>query len=203
MTSYPREEVFSPQASINEPYHLIFYHWEKIESHAHEDAKALLSFVKESCPDTFEKFQELQMGTCTNIPFEDLWLLYRPGTTILKRDDSGWRAHKVEKVEFQSNLSADAMLIYAHYLDFDSSGRWLVPHLEVLTVPSYSGERAIGNLEVVPEWYFQKYPNKNLLKSLVERGKTYESYRSKVSYQDYNGDAWSRTPRKVSRSPKT
>lgn len=201
LASYQHEELFYPQTSINEPYHLIFYHWEKLEKHSHEDVKDLLGFVKENCQSTYEKCQELQLRTCTEISFEDLWLLYYRGTTILSKDDNGWRAYKVERVEHQSYSNSGSMLIYAHYLDFDSSGQWLVPHLEVLTVHWYPGDRVIGNLEVIPEWYFQKQRNNNLLGNLVQRGKAYESYRGKVYYRDYNGDIWPRTPRKVSNSP--
>lgn len=200
-TSYQHGELFPPRTRIHEPYHLIFYHWEKFEAHAQEDVKKLLNVVKESCPDTFDKFQELQSDTCTKISFADLWLLYRPETTILTKDDCGWRAYKVERFELQTHMDSDSMTIYVHFLDFDSSGQWLVPHREVITIYSYSGDRAIGNLEAIPAWYFRKHHNDNLLQKLVQRGKEYDKYRGSVSYREYNGDAWPRTPRKVSNSP--
>ncbi|RYP15386.1 hypothetical protein DL765_005722 [Monosporascus sp. GIB2] len=195
---YQHEEIFSPTSTIYEPYEFIFHNWSKIESLIEQDEKKersdqpitlLLNYFKERYTITLEKLEQIKSGDCcTKIAFEDLWLIYPPGGTVFRKDDGGWRAYKVERVEAWTKGRPDDMVIYAYYLDFDRLGKWLIPHLEVLTVPYYSSIRAIGNLEIVPEWYFRDCPD--LLQKLIKRGEEYFEYKDKVSYMEYKGDAW-------------
>ncbi|RYP93286.1 hypothetical protein DL770_000575 [Monosporascus sp. CRB-9-2] len=194
-----KEELFSPGASINEPYELIFHNWRKIEQAGLESAerytsdhvKLLLDFIRKEHTFIWEKLDEIEEGNCKMVAFEHLWLIYRPGTTVFSKDEGGWRAYKVEAVEVGTRSRSDAALIHGYYLDFDRTGKWLIPQLEVLSVPSYSSERSIGNLEVVPDWYFQN--RTGLHEKLIERGRKYWGFGGEVHYQQYNGDAWQKT----------
>lgn len=202
---YQHEEIFAT-STMHEPYEFIIHNWSRIESHIEKDGKKgssgqsikpLLDFFRRTYAVTLEKLGQINSGDCTKIAFEDLWLIYPPGETVFKNDNGGWRAYKVERVEACPRGSLTDMAIYAYYLDFDESGQWLIPHLEVLSVSYYSSSRTIGNLEIVPEWYFRKCGE--LLARLINRGRDYFKFGEKVSYMEYEGDAWPITSSTVSK----
>ncbi|KAI1503349.1 P-loop containing nucleoside triphosphate hydrolase protein [Biscogniauxia marginata] len=194
---YRKDAPFSPTTSIDEPYKLIFYNREKLSQAVHKSneertaahIKTLLEFLKDEHPHIWEKLDEIKTKDCNEIAFDDLWVIYPPGTTVLRKDDGGWRAYKVQRVEV--SVHSDTMLIYCYFLDFDKTGRRLVPQLEVLQVPSYSSTRTIGSLEVVPEWFFDHH--NGFREKLLKRGDMYWNYNGDVFYYEYHGDAWPRT----------
>lgn len=162
------------------------------DNHIKEHLQALTKFAKETSPLTWEKQDEIDQRRCYKITFSDLWLLYPPGATVFDRGDGAWRAYKVDRVETYTESHPGKMLIYCWFLDFDKTGQWLVPHVKVFHVNSYSSERLIENLEVLPSWYCPSIENK-----LIERGQSYWSYGRKVSYKQYDGYAWPRTSQEV------
>ena len=198
------EELFSSKASITVPYELILYNRKRIVEAAHEHAsghtqdhvKLLLDDFQKEHKITSEKLDEIDTGDCKRISFQDVWLLYPPGTTVFQRDEGEWRAYKVERVEYQNQHDSNTLLVRGYYLDFDKTGNYLVPQLENLTVRSYSLEKSVASLEVLPGWYFQRYHD--LYERLLERGKAYSSYSAKVCYRQYQGDAWPKTTHTVS-----
>lgn len=202
---YQHEEIFAT-STMHETYEFIIHNWSRIESHIEKDGKKgrsgqsikpLLDFFRRTYAVTLEKLGQINSGDCTKIAFEDLWLIYPPGETVFKNDNGGWRAYKVERVEACPRGSLTDMAIYAYYLDFDESGQWLIPHLEVLSVSYYSSSRTIGNLEIVPEWYFRKCGE--LLARLINRGRDYFKFGEKVSYMEYEGDTCPITSSTVSK----
>ncbi|RYP84834.1 hypothetical protein DL769_001097 [Monosporascus sp. CRB-8-3] len=184
--SISRKDLFSTAVSINEPYELIFHNWKKIsdvgrdaaEEETREHVKLLLNFIKNERPHTREKLKEVESRGCQTVAFDDLWLIYPPGATVFSKVEGVWRAYKVERVEVSHGSDSESMVVYGYYLDFDTKGDWLVPRLEVLLVSSFSSERGIGDLEVVPDWYFQT--RKDFPEELIRRGKRYWGYAVKV-----------------------
>lgn len=182
--------------SVNEPYELLFYNRKKLlqaenddtDGHIKEHVQALFNFVQKRSPLAWEKLNEIEERTCYEIAFKDLWLLYPPGRTVFSREDSAWRAYKVVRVEIHSESNSDKILIHCRFLDFDKTGKWLVPQVKVFHVPSYSSERLIKNLNVIPDWCYIELGEK-----LIERGKIYWSYGREVFHRRYDGDAWPRT----------
>ncbi|KAI1135114.1 P-loop containing nucleoside triphosphate hydrolase protein [Hypoxylon sp. FL0543] len=120
--------------------------------------------------------------------------LYHPGDTVFKKDLDAWRAYKVKRSEFRPISHPDSILVHCYYLDFDKTGRWLVPQLAVLFVPSLSSKRSIEDLEVIPGRYFDDHHS--LRRKLLERGRQYAAYAGRVFYGEYTGDSWPTTPRK-------
>ncbi|KAI0479763.1 P-loop containing nucleoside triphosphate hydrolase protein [Xylaria cf. heliscus] len=196
------DDSFSPTLTIVEPYELLFHNRKRISQVAEEGAnrehtirhvKLLLDFIRHERPSTWEKLNELDSGNCRKIAFEDIWLIYPPGITVFAKDPGGWRAYKVERVESSSNSSGDVMLIHCLYLDLNTTGKWLTPRREVLTVRGYSSELPIGDLEVVPHWHFQR--ENSLSEKLTERGKKFWEYSRNVNHKEYYGQAWPRSSR--------
>lgn len=194
---YRYEEIFSPTSTLHDPCEFIIHNWRKIESHVERNNKGhpttqavqqFLEFFKQRYAVTLEKLDQINNRSCTKIAFEDLWLIYPPGATVFRKDDGGWRAYKVERVEAIPNGRLHDLSIYTYYLDFDQSGQWFIPHLEVLTTPYYPSSRAIRDLEVIPEWHFRGHDE--FFKKLEKRGRVYETYKDKVSYMEYSGEAW-------------
>lgn len=155
-----------------------------------------LAHVKQSAPQTWEIANAIQSGECKKVAFKDLWLLYPPGTTILRRDSGAWRAYKVGRLEPSTHMSKDTWDVHCIYLDFDKTGKWLVPHSEVLVVPSYTLERSISTLELIPGPYLNNA--REISDQLVNHTKHYWEYGGSVHYQEYHGNEWPKMPHHVS-----
>ncbi|KAI0445314.1 hypothetical protein F4803DRAFT_166543 [Xylaria telfairii] len=201
--------AFSPVSNITEPYELLFHNRKRISQTAKEDAgehtvlhvEQLLEFVKKERPSTWEKLEELEAGICRKIAFEDIWLIYPSGATVFAKDQGGWRAYKVERIESGSSWRPEEVQIHCLYLDLDMTGKCLTPKREVLTVRGYSSELPIGDLEVVPDWHFKNQEDfqedllEEFLKNLMERGKKFWEYTRNVNHKEYHGQAWPRSSR--------
>ncbi|OTA88686.1 hypothetical protein M434DRAFT_14903 [Hypoxylon sp. CO27-5] len=182
--------------SVNEPYELLFYNRRRLleaepndtDGHIKKHVQALFNFIQKKSPLAWEKLNEIEGETCYEIAFKDLWLLYPPGRTVFSSEDGAWRAYKIDRVEIYSESKSDEILIHCCFLDFDKTGKWLVPQVKVFHVPSYSSERLIKNLNVIPDWCYA-----GLGEKLIERGKIYRNYGHEVFYRRYDGDAWPRT----------
>ncbi|KAI1089256.1 P-loop containing nucleoside triphosphate hydrolase protein [Rostrohypoxylon terebratum] len=186
-----------PRFIVNEPYELIFHIRKKILQSQHQDTddhskdhvQALFDFIQKKSPVAWEKLDEINDGRCYDIAFKELWLLYPPGETVFNRDEGEWRSYKVDRIEINSELNPESLVIHCWFLDFDKTGKWLVPQMKAFCVPSYSSERPIKTLDVIPHWCCDKLSQK-----LIERGNDYWKYGHVVSYKQYDGDAWPRAP---------
>ncbi|GAB1317901.1 ATPase AAA-type core domain-containing protein [Madurella fahalii] len=188
-----------PTASINEPFEALFYNRRRIlevaadeNEHAGKHARVLLDFMEQECTATWEKALQVENESCQTIAFEDSWLLYHPHNTVFRKDEGGWRAYKISRTEVGPRPSLDPIRIYAYYLDFDKSGKMLVPHLEMFTASPYPSEQPIENLEVIPAWHIRRHADW-LPRKLVDRGNKYWGHRGKPFYREYRGDAWPTT----------
>lgn len=188
--------MFVSATQIRAPYEPLFYSRKMIlqatktgveETQKH--AQRLLTFMEQELAATWAKSVEIDEGGCEKIAFEHLWLLYSPGETVFRKAGGEWRAYKVARVETGAHPGLDPIQIFAYYLGFDTTGRSLVPHLELLRVDSYLSERPVGSLEVVPEWYIEKHME-SLSGDLRARGRTYWEYRRKPFYKEHRGNAW-------------
>ncbi|KAM7199520.1 hypothetical protein V8F20_005704 [Naviculisporaceae sp. PSN 640] len=188
--------LLSTITHIHVPYEALFYCRKKIleatktgDSHTPKHAQFLLDFMEKEYPETWIKSRELDERVCQKIAFEHAWLLYSPGETVFRNSPGGRRAYRVARVEPGTRSGLDPIRIFGYYLALDQTGRSLVPHLEVLRVGRYHYERPVGGLEVVPEWYVEKYMNQ-IFTDLMARGKSYWGYRGKLLYKEHRGDGW-------------
>lgn len=193
--------------TLYEPYEFIIHNRKRIlrmdsgqpgKTSLHH-AQLLLDFVRNENSYAWEKSDEIQSRKCYKIAFKYLWLIYPPGATVFRNDNGVWRAYKVERLEGNSYSNIDTKTIHCYYLDFDKTGRFLVPYSEEFVVSSYSSETLIGTLELIPEWSFHHHDT--LLHHTLLQGRKYWAYNGSVQYRDYHGDEWLKLPRDVSSTP--
>ncbi|KAK4118622.1 hypothetical protein N657DRAFT_637902 [Parathielavia appendiculata] len=137
------------------------------------------------------KDHDISFSEDGKIAFDRLHLLFPAGSTLYSRDEGGWRAYKVDRVERASGEAHAAELhVHAFYVNFNETGKRLVPHYQLLVLPWYSSTRRIRSLAVWPDWYIHKtYPS--LPKKLIERGTDFQQlYGGSPICREYKGDAW-------------
>ncbi|KAF0638234.1 hypothetical protein FPSE5266_20257 [Fusarium pseudograminearum] len=153
--------------------------------------RMLLDFLKEDVPSTWEKLDQLDAKECFEISFQDVWLLYQPRTTVFVERSGIWEAFKVERVTAEQFPAIGTLMIHAYHLDFDDKGKGLIPAKTILTQPPFAGDRLISNLKVIPDAYLQGHSE--IVKKLIERGKSFWSFGREPAYRQYEGDAWPKT----------
>ena len=190
---------------IYEPYEIVFHHLHEILQPKSQETEAcirhvnlFLDFVHQEHPLRWQKANEVQSRECKKITFNDSWLLYRPGTTVLRRDNSVWRAYKVGRLEAGIHSNMDTWDVHCYYLDFDRTGKWLVPHPEVFIVHSYPSERSVSTFDIIPEWYFNAF--NDFFPQVLGHASQYWDYGGNVHHREYHGDAWPKMPLDVSRT---
>lgn len=202
------QDLFRSHVRLSEPFVILFYNIERIKELALEvdEPKArlldmLLAFLAEQHSWTIH--HKLDAHTCRTIAFEDLWLLYRPGTTVYRRplvNSSSWRAFKIGCVSYHSAFGSDRSefrLVY-YSLAFDQSGTRLVPVKHDLALGPWIGERYIADLELIAAYCMTENQMLPLRASLEKRGRKYWSFKGKAAYQLYRGEAWPRNEEQVS-----
>ncbi|KAI0854552.1 P-loop containing nucleoside triphosphate hydrolase protein [Xylaria cubensis] len=192
--------LHSPKESLHKPYVLLFQNRQRLQEAAHQPdtqkaamLRLLLDYLREDMPRTWQKLDELETGECTHISFEDVWLLYPPGTTIYCKRSGIWQAYKVEEVIAKHLPRLNSLQIRCQYLDFDETGSALKPSLENLSMLPFAGERLISDLEIIPKSH-HTHADK-IFRDLLVRGKSFWAFRGQSAYREYSGAAWPTTLR--------
>ncbi|KAK6077366.1 ATPase [Seiridium cupressi] len=166
------EKLFSPSSWITEPFEVIVHNRSEIVKHHSElkngDAKKHLGWFLE------------RLGA------------HQPGSTVFSIDDGAWRAYIIERSETVISENAAVLQIHACYLDFDWTGRRLLPHRTMVEVTSYTSERKMSALKLKPEWYIEQ-TTPLIVANLIQRGNEYFGLRGEPHYREYEGDAWPKT----------
>lgn len=203
-TKYPGTEyksLFRSRVTLREPFMMLFYNLDKIRELALE-ARGLEKSILGQLLD-FMRLQgswipqhRLETIVCHTIAFRDIWLLYRPGTTVYQRLSNEircWRAFKIGNISYRQHSEdhGDNDLEIQYYsLAFDKTGSSLVPRLHTILLKPFVGERLIADLELVPESLMSDNQVQPLRKCLVKRGRKYWSFHGKAVCQNYQGNAW-------------
>lgn len=195
--------LYAPRVSIHKPYMILFENRSNIQ-HAIEtwsetrpedvaQLKFLLGFMEEAMPSTWAKLCELEASSCHYIAFEDVWLLYPPGTTVYERNGGFWYAYKVDTVVARPGYSSsETLYIRCYYLEFNRNGSRLVPAREILRVSPFRGIRAISDLTIIPESHITSF-TQDIPTRLHARGKKYWGFNGEPAYQEYTGSVWPTT----------
>jgi len=187
--------------SIHEPYVPLFQNrqlllstMKRAEKDQAEHLQLLLDFMKEERPTTWDTLDQLEKRTCTRIAFKDLWLLYPPGMTVYYKNDGHWQACKVETVAVQHIPQLKPLSIRCYSLRLDDPPTMLIPHREMLHIMPFSGEQAIGDLEIIPDTHLNFIKHGDELRNkLIVRGQSYWEFGSGPAYREYTGAAWPKT----------
>ena len=155
--------------------------------------------------------------TCT---FEWLWLLFRPGSTVVACRDEVYYAYTVlshskeRKPDRQGRVKApeggygtlkflkwhSALVLKMWFLNYD--GNSVGRQEATVRIAPFEGEKALDTLPVIPLSYWKDIENnqtrEDLQKRLIERGKSFLTY-TKHTYCEYSGKATSWPYRTVSK----
>lgn len=196
--NYPGTEyrnLFHTKVILAEPFMILFHNLSTIQDFAFTtDVFApLLRFLMHR--EAWTVVHKLRAGSCRVLAFADLWLLYRPGTTVYQhplKDGDGWLAFKIESAQyFHDSVEDQSELRIRYYsLVFDPSGDKLIPRLHTLAIRSYIGVRFVADLRLTPGEFMAKSLVKSLRSTLQQRGRKYWSFAGHAVYQEYFGDAW-------------
>ena len=145
---------------------------------AKEHAKFILDFMTCEFSDISRTLDNFESVTPPNsVKYCDLWMLYRPGTTVYSRVNGEWEAFIVDSLDGMQvrkpspdNFHAFTRLdIRAWSMDFDGEvyGRVWSIHC----VAPFDGVRDISSLPLVPEKFL--LGGETIKESLLSRGKSF------------------------------
>ena len=145
---------------------------------AKEHAEFILNFLKSDFGDISRVLDNFESVTPPNlVKYCDLWMLYRPGTTVYSHANGEWEAFVVDDLDgmqirkpSQNNRHALTRLdLRAWSMNFDGEvyGRVWSIHC----VAPFHGVRDIGSLALVPEKFL--LDGNTIKESLLSRGKKF------------------------------
>ncbi len=147
---------------------------------AKEHAKFILNFLKTDFSDISRVLDNFESATPPNlVKYSDLWMLYRPGTTVYSRANGEWEAFVIDSLDGMQvrkpstdNFHALTRLdIRAWSMDFDGEvyGRVWSIHC----VAPFHGVKDISSLPLVPESFL--LDGNAIRESLISRGKKFRT----------------------------
>ena len=123
------------------------------------------------------KLIEIQQRRCEAVSFAEITMLYTPNTTVYTLEDQELRAFLVVELsgmEPRASESYSPLRIRAWSVDHD--GQNIARRFHDLTIPQFSGRRAIKSLRYVPAGYVLDENKRR--KELIDRGKLWWRYSS-------------------------
>lgn len=166
-----------------------------------EETRFILGFMKNEFSRESRTIDNFESATPPNmISYQDLWLLYRPGTLVFSHVNDGYEAFIVSFVEglntrLPSQVDRHGFTrcdVFCWSIDYDGEifGRVWSIHC----IAPFEGVRAIGSLALVPEKYL---PNTNIVKeSLISRGRHFLSLQGQ-HYREYANNQRNGVPTRV------
>ena len=127
------------------------------------------------------KLIEIQQGRCKAISFSEITMLYVPNTTVYTMEDGELQAFIVAELSGMESRSFEVYdPLQLRVWSIDHDGTNITRRVQYLTVPQYSGQRAIKSLRYIPAGYM---PNESeQRKQLVARGRLWWKYSSGVHH---------------------
>lgn len=150
----------------------------KESTQAKEHADFVLNFLKSDFSDTSRLLDNFESVTPPNlVKYSDLWMLYRPGTTVYSRANGEWEAFVIDSLDGMQvrkpspdNCHALTRLdMSAWSMNFDGEvyGRVWSIHC----VAPFHGVKDISSLPLVPEKFL--IDGNAIRESLISRGKKF------------------------------
>ena len=188
---YPANTLTGDTVSFTSPYKALFHHRKALMAFTADEASdpetkrqvdLLLEFLEKNDPVTSKELDRLEnwdMQLRQTCPFESLWIIYRPGSYVVYKDEHGhyqlYVVHSVSGQEKTVHSSGHTyrrpLVIKAWYLCY--AGGTFNRVFNWLQVSYYEGVIDCSSLEFTPIAYF---PEKDdLLAKLEARGMKYWS----------------------------
>ena len=171
---------------LTEPFIVLFLNRKQLANYVNsneftrvrEQAKFILDFLKMEFGDISRMIDNFESVTPPNlVKYCDLWMLYRPGTTVYSRASGEWEAFVVDSLDGMqvrkpsSDIShaLTRLDVWAWSMNFDGEiyGRVWSLHC----VAPFHGVRDISSLPLVPEKFLPD--GKVIRESLLSRGKKF------------------------------
>lgn len=212
ITFYPGDEYdvlrgkdsMDDAVTFSDPFMIFFAYRKQLQQSLHGDfaddanqhVEMLLNFLKTERPTTSAKLTEIEEGRCRKISFDKIWLLYPPNTPVYSckgSDDCQIVVYSRQATEWTSKGPNGTLKLTCWEVNYEQNifkrdfSEWCIE--------PYSGEKNIGNLELVPVQYMRA--KKRLHNKLVERGQHYFELNKEASLQDYYGDRFPRVYKDV------
>jgi hypothetical protein len=123
------------------------------------------------------------------ITYENLWMIYSPGSIIYGKRDGQDMAMKLTSVRYGTNNKMKPVFwVTGKYVDWD--GTQMGFNKLNLSIPQFAGTRKISSLAAVPMDFLAD--KEAMVKKLTERGTRFESMAG-VRYVAYSGFAYKRS----------
>ena len=177
---------------LTEPFMVLFLNRKQLADYventsefslAKEHARFILNFLKSDLGDVSRMLDNFESVTPPNlVKYSDLWMLYRPGTTVYSRANGEWEAYiidsldgmQVRKPSSDNHHALTRLDIRAWSINFDGEiyGRVWFLHC----IAPFHGVRDISSLPLVPEKFLL---DRNIIRaSLLSRGKKFCSFQA-------------------------
>lgn len=160
----------------------------KETTQAKEHADFVLNFLKSDFSDTSRLLDNFESLTPPNlVKYSDLWMLYRPGTTVYSRANGEWEAFVIDSLDGMQvrkpspdNRHALTRLdMRAWSMNFDGEVYGRVWSIHCVT--PFHGVKDISSLPLVPEKFLKD--GSAIRESLISRGKKFCTFQSQ-HYQE-------------------
>ena len=177
---------------LTEPFMVLFLNRKQLADYVEDTndftqakahAKFILNFLKNDLSDVSRMLDNFESVTPPNlVKYSDLWMLYRPGTTVYSRANGEWEAYIIDSLDgmqvrkpLSDNHHALTRLdIRAWSINFDGEiyGRVWSLHC----IAPFNGVRDISCLPLVPEKFL--LDGNTIRGSLLSRGKKFCSFQA-------------------------
>ena len=184
--------------SFAEPYTMFFTFRHKllekacatvVDDLAQSHLKLLLEFLKREKPDTWQKLDEIEAGTCKKISFADLWLLYPPGTPVYSVNEDRQMIVYARNAPDRTAKGQHGVMNLTCWSAKYQAGV-LVRDFSTHSIQPFLGEEPMRELKLVPLPYHGK--RRETQSRLKARGKRYYELNQGHLLQDYFGTAFPR-----------
>lgn len=125
----------------------------------------------------------IQEGRCRDVSFTEVPLLYPPGTMVYTQDNDILRAFVVSELSgMEPKPFGSFAPLQLRVWSIDHDGRRICRRYRDVVIKYFAGRKNISSLTCVPSGYLPGELTKR--KQIVQRGRSYWSYRSGVHYVD-------------------
>lgn len=183
------------------PYMLLFQYWADIvsksttsEGDKQKHIEFLLTTLEKECPMVAQFATNLANKTGSKVPFQALWTLYRPGTTVFRRENGALRAYIVEAVSGGTDLPAGSFSALKLCLRSSTAalgGKSFVQTYDDDYVEPFAADLKIEKLKYVPAGFLPQEKDERV--NLLKRGKRYTELMRRPQVMEYKGNEWKKT----------